>query len=134
VNNPTTTPADTLRAAAKRLRKLAGQATPAPWETTWRGQEYQLDGNTENDLSPISQWTYAIATWEPQASEQRAECDVADADYMAAMHPGVGAALADWLDAEAARLDATALPFWQETVGRHALAVARQLLGEGVQR
>ncbi|MGJ5831388.1 hypothetical protein [Streptomyces ossamyceticus] len=42
-----------------------------------------------------------IATWEPQASEQRAECDTADADWIAAMHPGVGLALADWLEQEA---------------------------------
>lgn len=90
--------ADELRTAANKLRRLAGQATPGPWATTWRGQEYQLDGNTKDDLSPIAEWSYAIVTTEPKASEQRAECDTADAEYIAAMHPLVGLALADWLD------------------------------------
>lgn len=103
----TTDPAAvTLRRAAEKIRKLAGQATGAPWETTWRGQEYHLDGYRDGDLEPISEWTYAIATWEPEASEQRAECDTANADYIAAMHPGVGLALAAWLDDMAATVDA----------------------------
>jgi hypothetical protein len=95
-------PAEELRTAADKIRKLAGQATEGPWETTWRGQEYQLDGYRGGTLHSVSEWTYAVATWEPQASEQRAECDTADADYIAAMHPGVGNALADWLEHEAA--------------------------------
>lgn len=37
--------------------------------------------------------------------------------------------LADWLDAEAARLAATAHPYWQDTVAPHAVAVARAILG-----
>lgn len=110
-----TTVADELRAAADKLRALATTATPGPWVTTWRGQEYQLDGDTESDLGPIAEWTYAIATVEPKASEHRAECDTANADYIAAMGPNVGALLADWLEAEGQRLAATH-PGWQETV------------------
>jgi hypothetical protein len=124
------TPAQLLHRAAAHLRQLAGQATPAPWATTWRGQEYQLDGNTENALGPIAEWAYAIATWEPQASEQRSECDTADADYMAAVHPGVGALFAAWLEAEAQRLNTTTHPAWQDTVAPHALAIAHALLAE----
>lgn len=124
-----TSPADELRAAATRLKKLASQATPGPWEATWRGQEYQLDGNSEDDLSPVAEWTYAIVATEPAAAEQRAECDTADADYIAAMGPNVALALADWLDETAAHLAATATPFWQEGVGRHPLAVARGING-----
>jgi hypothetical protein len=120
-----TTPADELRTAAATLRKLTGQATPAPWATTWRGQEYQLDGNTDEDLSPIAEWTYAVVTTEPKASEQRAECDTANADYIAVMHPGVGAALAGWLTDEARRVECASSPAGQEIVGRRALAVAR---------
>ncbi|MFJ7297627.1 hypothetical protein [Streptomyces collinus] len=97
----TVLPADELRTAAKALRKLIGQADDGPWETTWRNQQYHLDGYRDGDLHPISEWTYAIATWEPKVHEERAECDTANADYIAAMHPGIGAALADWLDSEA---------------------------------
>ncbi|MBI0300462.1 hypothetical protein JBE04_39910 [Streptomyces sp. PRKS01-29] len=117
-----TNPAALLRAAAEKIRKLAGQADQGPWETTWRGQEYHLDGYRDGDLHPVSEWTYAVATWEPQASVQRTECDTANADYMAAMHPGVGETLAGWLDSAA--VDA-------EQIGPDpgALAVARQILG-----
>ena len=94
-----TTPADELRTAADRLRKLAGQASEAPWTTQWNAQEYELISPSRP--YPIAEWTYAIVTTEPAASLQRAECDTANADYIAAMHPGVGTALADWLDSEA---------------------------------
>lgn len=52
-------------------------------------------------------------------------------DALAAMHPGVGAALADWLDEVAERLAVTTHPDWQDTVEPHALAVARHILGTG---
>ncbi|MDJ0342223.1 hypothetical protein QMK19_03355 [Streptomyces sp. H10-C2] len=37
----------------------------------------------------------------------------------------LGAALADWLDAEATRLTTTAHPDWHETVAPHAIRIAR---------
>ena len=117
----TTQPADELRTAAERLRKLAGQATEAPWATAWNGQQHELR-SPDGAAYPIAEWTYAIATWEPQASEQRAECDTANADYIAAMHPGVGQALADWLESEA--------EFGAEGFDPAALTVARTILGE----
>lgn len=128
-------PAATLRRAAEKIRKLAAQSTGAPWETTWRGQEYHLDGYRDGDLEPISEWTYAIATWEPEASEQRAECDTANADYMAAMHPGVGLALAEWLDTVARHcadgyVCCDSGEHRCETVAP-ALSVARAVLGGG---
>jgi hypothetical protein len=128
-----TNPADELRTAAQTLRKLTFQADGGPWETTWRGQQYHLDGYRNGDLHPISEWTYAIATWEPEASQQRAECDTANADYIAAMHPGVGAALADWLkesavvhlpDTECGYCDPRRNP---KRLPCPALAVARQI-------
>lgn len=115
-----TTPADKLRAAAEKLRKLTGQAIEGPWTATWSEQQYELKGPSSVD--PIAEWTYAIATWEPKASEQRAECDTADADYIAAMHPGVGLALADWLESEA--------EFGADPgIGPAALTVARLING-----
>lgn len=114
------TPADELAAAAEKLRTLIGRATEAPWSTQWDDQQHQLVGRAR--AYPIAEWTYAIVTTEPKASEQRAECDTADADYIAAMHPGVGKALADWLNSAAE--DA-------EQIGPdpHAVAVARAING-----
>lgn len=48
----------------------------------------------------------------------------------AAMHPGVGAALAKLLEHAADTLDATAHPGWQAIIAPHELAVARAVLGE----
>ena len=120
-----TTPADELRTAATRLRKLAGQAAEAPWSTAWNGQEYELR-RPDEAAYPIAEWTYAIATVEPKASVQRAECDTANADYIAAMHPGVGLALADWLDTAAVN---AAVLTWPNAFIERALAVARAVNG-----
>ncbi|MFD9564409.1 hypothetical protein [Streptomyces sp. NPDC059994] len=134
------TTAETLKAAAQKLRRLAFQADSGPWETTWRDQQYHLDGYRDGELHPISEWTYAIATWEPQASEQRAECDTANADYIATMHPGVGTALARLLErtaievTEAGGFAAGAADGPMDHSNHNswsaALAVARQILGE----
>ena len=96
------TPADELRTAADKLRALATAdgVSPAPWHTEWDMQQYELRGAAATRY-PITEWSYAIVTTGPKVSEQRAECDTANADYITAMHPGVGAALANWLDAEA---------------------------------
>lgn len=114
-------PAEELRIAAAKLRVLAGKATGSPWTPQWNAQEYELVGPSRP--YPIAQWTYAVATWEPKASEQRAECDTADADYIAAMHPLVGLALADWLD-ETAR---NAEPFGE--INTFAVEMARTING-----
>lgn len=90
-----TTPADELKTAAATLRKLVGQTTSPPWSTNWNAQEYELVAPSRP--YPIAEWTYAIATQGPKVAEQRAECDTADADYIAVMGPNVGALLADWL-------------------------------------
>ena len=113
------TAADELRAASARLRELAGRATDAPWSTAWNGQQYELRGPDEAAY-PIAEWTYAINTTEPKVSEERAECNTADADWIAAMHPGVGHALADWLDSAAEDAEQIGADF-------RALAVARQI-------
>lgn len=117
--------ADELRTAAARLGKLAGQATEGPWSTAWNGQQHELRSPDEAAY-PIAEWTYAIVTTGPKVDEQRAECDTANADYIAAMHPGVGKLLADWLDYEADLMGPGS-----ERRGRttHALAVARAILG-----
>jgi hypothetical protein len=106
-----TTPADELRAAAAIFRRLAADVSaPDP-----RDQVFHADGtDVTQGRSP---GMYDVA--ETQTPELAA--------YIAAMHPGVGAALADWLEHEADRLAASTHPDWQEAIGSHALAVARQI-------
>lgn len=91
-------PTEEVRAAAQKLRHLATEATPAPWSQRWDHQELQVHGPGQKPPYSVAEWTYAVATVEPQATEQRAECDTADADWIATMHPGVGALLAQLLD------------------------------------
>ena len=81
------TPAERLRAAATRLREVAGDATPGPWVAGVRcvwglhsDDEIVVDGD-DGDGGVLRE---------------------ADADYIAMMHPPVALALADWLDSEAA--------------------------------
>ncbi|MEU7416686.1 hypothetical protein [Streptomyces antibioticus] len=92
-------PVDEIRAAAAKLLSLVERTSEAPWSTTWNAQQYEV--KSPSDLDPIAEWTYGIATWEPEASAHRAECDTANADWIATMHPGVGALLAKWLSTEA---------------------------------
>ncbi len=78
-----TSPADELRTAAKKIRSLATAATPGPWAQTGIG-DYG--------------WTVSFA--HPDTGAETADSDQgrADADYIAAMGPTVGAALAQLLD------------------------------------
>ncbi|MFJ3834477.1 hypothetical protein ACIPY6_03050 [Streptomyces sp. NPDC090054] len=102
------TPADELRAAAEKLRTLAAEASPAPWTANrW--------GNVET-----AGYEEVAEVWPLRAKPH------ANADHIAAMHPGVGTALADWLDATASYY--TPGPAHPTHVV-HALAVARAILG-----
>ena len=104
-----TTPADELRTAADKLRQdaeAARRASPPPWAVT---DEYVVrcaDGMIVADRS---------GTIHP--------AERADLPYIAAMHPGVGAALADWLESWTGidLYEAGSLP----EDAKHALAVAR---------
>lgn len=110
-----TSPADQLRAAAARLRETAEVAqavSPATWQIT--------------DERVIRCGTGLIVADRSEADPS----DDVDLPYIAAMHPGVGLALAGWFDAEATRLESAIHPDRQAEYGRHALAVARQILGE----
>lgn len=124
--------ADELRAAAASLRKLATDATPGPWrrplntryKATVTGPLPEGErGNWIDGIDPTTgereQCTVAmVPTWSNgRHSRQRGGRDL---EYIAAMHPSVGLALADWLDSAAE--DA-------EQIGPdpHALAVARAL-------
>lgn len=130
-----TTPADELRQAAALLREVAAAATSGPWhrplntryKSTVTGALPEGErGNWIDGIDPTTgereQCTVAlIPTWSTgRHSRQRGGRDL---EYIATMHPGVGLALADWLDAEAGGLSGP------DTVSTHALVVARQILG-----
>jgi hypothetical protein len=106
-----TTPADELRAAAETLRRdaeAARRASPPPWTVTDEHVVRCADGMVVADRS---------------GTDHPAER--ADLPYIAAMHPGVGAALAKWLESW------TGIDFNEHAAMAgdlaHALAVARQI-------
>ncbi|SES03935.1 ead/Ea22-like family protein [Streptomyces qinglanensis] len=121
-------PADELRTAAARLRALATAATPGPWRQhdTHLGQY----GHTATVLSGERNDT-ELRAWLPTMSQEswdETRNVWADAAYIAAMHPGIGLALADWLE-HAAQQEAYTLAEWGHRGGGgpHALAVARTI-------
>ncbi|MFI8535397.1 hypothetical protein ACIGMX_34770 [Streptomyces aquilus] len=120
-----TTPADELKTAATTLRQLtaaihAPDLTDQAWHT-----EQCADDEQGNCPCIVAQGAIGLEYGSVPLYY------VADAEtpelaaYIAAMGPNVGDALADWLDAEARRLAATAHPGWQDVVSPRALAVAR---------
>lgn len=124
-----TTAAGELRAAATRIRDLAAAIdAPSLPDQSWHTEACASEERGDCPCI-VAQGRYPA---EPSGALQPVFY-VADAEtpelaaYIAAMGPTVGLALADWLDAEAARLTATVHPGWQDTVSPHALAVARAL-------
>lgn len=129
-------PAAELRAAADKLRALAAAATQLPWRK--HDAEYPHLVIQAPADAPASECAGMVST-------NLTPNEDADAAYIAAMQPGVGAALADWLDGEAkkhAASIAAAASVWGSTghpdaiawldtgagrVSPHALAVARAL-------
>lgn len=131
------TPAEGLRAAATRLRKLATDATPGPWvrplktryKATVTGPLPEGErGGWLNGIDPATgereQCTVAqIPIWSNgRHSRQRAGRDL---EYIAAMHPAVGLALAELLDTAAEYVTEDAVAHPAHLV--RALAVARSL-------
>jgi hypothetical protein len=151
------TAADQIRRAAARLRELAEDATPGPWQT---------DGPWWVDPpgTPMtsSEATVECRTGVTAGSERRVVAEGTlrsrdeDMHYIAALGPDVGSALADWLEGEhigwigdfeeyhdraaSAYGDEPSVEYLDHckviaadyAVGRHrnALAVARKILGE----
>ncbi|MFG2763125.1 hypothetical protein [Streptomyces rubiginosohelvolus] len=114
--SPTTPdrPADQLRAAAEKLREeavRAHRASPAPWAVTDEHVVRCSDGMIVADRSDTDH-----------------PAERADLPYIALLHPGVGLALAAWLESAAERLGDTEAPL-AALLDPSALAVARQLLG-----
>lgn len=118
------TPAALLRRAADKIRKLAGAATPGPWRAhdTHLGQY----GHTATVLSGERNET-ELRAWLPSMSQEswdERRNVWADSEWIAAMHPGVGLALAVVLEQAAKVL--TSRPVADDLP---LLIVARQILG-----
>lgn len=106
---------DTLRRAATRLREMAEAATPGPW--TAMGDLFWPNGG--------------VAEGDPVCGTNHNP----DATLIATMDPGVGLALADWLDSAVWWLEHhDRARAWSSAVIehklKHQLAVARRVLGE----
>ncbi|MGW1979204.1 hypothetical protein [Streptomyces sp. NPDC001889] len=112
------TPADTLRAAASRLRALATAVPDGPWHS-----------DPEFDSCTYEQGVYTSTAPRERVAEVYGKGDQPKsiARYVAAMHPGLGAALAEWLEDAADGDD-------RGEISPYALEVARQILGEGPAR
>jgi hypothetical protein len=115
-------PAEELAAAADKLRGAARLANNGPWIAT---PDVLIGG-----------WAIAQAPMPsdegPYLADFVRDCD---ARYIAAMHPGVGAALADWLERAAGHVSAQYTccdngehMCWQ--IASPALAVARAILNQ----
>ncbi|MFJ8852315.1 zinc ribbon domain-containing protein [Streptomyces sp. NPDC102437] len=152
-----TTPADELRAADARLRALATAAstdtdgTPTTQWSTAPCWPNDPDGTSRLYGDYLTRDDGRRIAWPPLlhgGSQQRpTRMQTQHADYIALMGPGLGLALADWLNAAAKFYNASvtaAANVWPETrdiaerdawvakhADGHALAVARQILGAG---
>jgi hypothetical protein len=120
------TPATELRAAAAKLRAFAAEAghrASGPWIVHEAYGFLRVD----NDRDKTKE------AWTVKAGADLAEENRPTAEYIALMHPGVGLALADWLEATAGEMqaaDGTEYAYSEFASWTAALAVARQFLGQ----
>lgn len=114
--------AELLRRAAAHLRERAESATPGPWETF-----ETLDAETF--VSERGRRAFGVVS---RPATGRGDYGANNARYIATMHPGVGLALAAWLENSAHHAEsreANGMPADQSADPR-PLAVARAVLGE----
>jgi hypothetical protein len=135
-------PADQLTAAAKLLRERATAATPGPWvPSIVRSPRSTVTSGIYSHAHPAGSAASEIAASGRKGRECGGVTNPDNATYIALMHPGVGLALADWLDREAAiwnDLETTKAELhpkgfkltWGMSTHAEALAMARQILGE----
>lgn len=114
------TPADEITTAAEKLRSLIAFLgdNRGPWKVGTPPSGYP------QSISNVGV-PYCIA----DTHEDPSIPVFTIAPYIATMHPGVGAALADWLETTAIRLNHSTHADWQDTVEPKALAVARAING-----
>jgi Ead/Ea22-like protein len=117
-------PAETIRLAAALMRESAGKATPGLWQHMCLGSEGCLVLRKHGTIRERGQGRVA------RFGQKDWQADHADAAFVAAMNPVVALALADWLDREAALIDAQVFPQSDPAMEKYPLAVARAYLGE----
>ena len=120
-------PDERLRAAAARLREVAGAATPGPWE---RQEKWALIYSGSDAVVHAFYAGVCECCGEGIEDNAQALASVEDTTYIAMMGPPVALALADWLDAEAQ--DRSHDPGKHDgSPSGYALAVADAVLGGG---
>lgn len=115
--------ADLLRRAAARLRDLATAAAEDSGNANWRAKR-EFPNATTTSVSPTGCRPLFYA-------RGGAFTHAPIGDYIAAMDPSVGGALADWLDLEADVIDAHAAAdpeYVTDTGHDHAEILARRIL------
>jgi hypothetical protein len=109
----TESPAAFLRRASTHLRALAQAASPGPWERPLNTRYKAIvtaplpEGETGSYIDGVDRATgererccvVLANTW--SNGKHYRKRSGRDLEYIAAMHPGVALAVADWLDAEA---------------------------------
>ncbi|SFY52085.1 hypothetical protein [Streptomyces sp. F-1] len=121
------TPAEEIKQAATRLRELATAAADNSGSSNWHTTRHFPD---QPDSTFTSLWATGVRPLLGGAGGRGrppAYVKAPVGDYIAAMDPAVGLALADWLETTAAKLNHSTHPGWQDHVEPHALAVARAI-------
>jgi hypothetical protein len=120
-------PAAELRAAAQLLRDraTAPYVQPGPWHVHEAYGFLRVDNDRDKTRE----------AWTVKSGADVAEENRGTAEWIALMHPGVGEPIAEWLEHMADFLDTTRLgsggfPPLALYDSRHAMAVARALLGD----
>jgi hypothetical protein len=130
------TPADTLRAAAEKLRALAAAATEDSGSTTWHAARHFPE---QPDSTFTALWATGVRPLLGGGGGRGrppAYVHAPVGDYIALMDPGLSHALADWLDETATEVTAAEgteyelLAHEPSNSWTAALAVARQILGD----
>lgn len=126
MTTPQLDPATELRAAAQLLRDraTAPYVQPGPWHIHEAYGFLRVDNDRDKTRE----------AWTVKSGADLAEENRNTAQWIAMMHPGVGEPLAAWLEDMAGFLDTTRQPDGTQPRlalhnSRHALAVARALLG-----
>ncbi|MFI5649960.1 hypothetical protein ACIA71_01905 [Streptomyces anulatus] len=127
---PADRPADQLRAAAEKLRAAAAAVPSDDWGTrAWHVEECSDTDTMESCPCIVAQGEHKEFD-EPQVPliQYVADAETTEhAAWIALMHPGVGLAVARWLESWAGVDLSEHGPMPEDA--QHALAVARQLLG-----
>lgn len=100
-------PADELRTAAEKIRTHAEGAATGPWTVNGWGNIETANSEEVAEVWPLNNRDHNAA-------------------YVAVMHPGIGTALADWLETTA---DYATVSVGHPTHVTRAIAVARAING-----